>query len=288
MADPTTGTPAPLHRRLLYGLTNWSLFAAGMVNLGVGTWFAAQGGAAIAATSLTAGLVLLFAATIDRFESLKGLGIEAKTRKLDEKIEQADEALRGLRQLTELTGAALVDMNSKMGRWDSAPSPREALALAERVRSIMHALGSEPPAIATALRPWARILCHDMAAALAAPLHKSITDNIQELEKLRQAIPTPRDPNHPEFHRLTGEINVGHAYIAERLRKIHQFDLDDYPERFLALFENVPYVTEGELLPLRERAARFASDMTTLKRSMSLPNAEIWMHELEEARHREG
>ena len=59
MADPTN-TAAPLHRRLLYGLTNWSLFIAGMVNLGVGTWSAEQGDAAIAATSLTAGLVLLF------------------------------------------------------------------------------------------------------------------------------------------------------------------------------------------------------------------------------------
>jgi hypothetical protein len=285
MSDPTN-TVVPLHRRLLYGFTNWSLFVAGMINLGVGTWSAAQGDAAIAATSLTAGLVLLFAATIDRFESLKGLGIEAKTRKLDEKIEQADEALRRLRQLAELTGAALVDMNSKMGRWDSAPSPREALALAERVRSIMQALGSEPPAIAMALRPWARILCHDLASAFTVPLNKSITDKIQELEKLRQSIPTPMNPNDPEFHRLTGEINVGNAYIAERLRKIHQFDLDDYPESFLALFENVPYLTPGELLPFRERAARFASDMTALKRSMSLPNAETWMHELEEARRR--
>lgn len=287
MTDPTN-TTAPLHRRLLYGLTNWSLFVAGMVNLGVGTWSAVQGNTAIAATSLTAGLVLLFASTIDRFESLKGLGIEAKTRKLDEKIEQANEALRRLRQLAELTGAALVDMNSKMGRWDSAPSPREALALAERVRSIMQALGSEPPAIATALRPWARILCHDLSAAFTAPLQKSITGKIQELEKLRQAIPTPMDPNNPELHRLIGEINVGHTYIAERLRKIHQFDLDDYPEHFLALFENVPYLTKGELLPFRERAASFATDMTALKRSMSLPNAENWMHELEEARRRNG
>lgn len=89
----STKIVTPRHRLVLYEFTNWILFVAGIVNLGVGTWFAAQGDAAIAATSLTAGLVLLFAATIDRFESLKGLGIEAKTRKLNEKIEQADEAL---------------------------------------------------------------------------------------------------------------------------------------------------------------------------------------------------
>lgn len=280
----TSQTKVPLHRRVLYALTNWSLFVAGMVNLAVGTWYALHADAAIAATSLTAGLVLLFAATIDRFESLKGLGIEAKTRQLDEKIEQADEALRKLRQLAELTGAALVDLNSKMGRWDSAPSPRDALALAERVKSIMQALGSEPPAITTALRPWARILCHDLAATIAEPLNKVIFERTQALESSRQSIPTPIDPNNPEFLRLTNEINLGHTYIRERLRKIHEFDLDDYPERFLALFENVPYIAESELLPIRERAARFATDMSTLKRSMSLPNAEAWMYELEEAR----
>jgi hypothetical protein len=53
------------HKHLLYGLTNWGLFSAGALNLAVGTWFALKGQVANAATSLTAGLVLLFAATID-------------------------------------------------------------------------------------------------------------------------------------------------------------------------------------------------------------------------------
>jgi hypothetical protein len=63
-------------RRLLYSLTNWGFFIFGVTNLIVGTWYAAHAEATIAATSLTAGLVLLLAATIDRFESLKGLGVE--------------------------------------------------------------------------------------------------------------------------------------------------------------------------------------------------------------------
>ncbi|CAE6814036.1 hypothetical protein R69746_05750 [Paraburkholderia aspalathi] len=88
----------------LYWLTNWSLFAAGLFNLYVGTRSAFDIHVAGAATSLTAGLVLLFAATIDRFESLKGLGIEAKTRQLDQKISEADEAL-------ETPGANRTDRN---------------------------------------------------------------------------------------------------------------------------------------------------------------------------------
>ena len=63
--------------------------------------------------------------TIDQFESLKGLGVEAKTRQLDQKSEQAADALKRLKELPELTGAPLVDLNSKMGRWGSAPILRK-------------------------------------------------------------------------------------------------------------------------------------------------------------------
>lgn len=280
----STKIVTPRHRLVLYEFTNWILFVAGIVNLGVGTWFAAQGDAAIAATSLTAGLVLLFAATIDRFESLKGLGIEAKTRKLNEKIEQADEALHRLRQLAELTSIELVDINSKMGRWDSAPSPRESLALVERVRSTLQALGSEPTAIATALQPWALTLFRDLVRAFTVPLCKLITDKMGELQIGRHAVPTRSDPNDPEVNRLTEEIKLGQAYIDGPLNKIYQLDLDNYPQCFLDLFENVPYLAQEELLQFREKAARFAKDMTALKQSNTLPNAETWMHELEGAR----
>lgn len=279
MANLTPRDSAPRLRRLLYGLTNWGLFLAGIVNLGVGTWSALNSDAAIAATSLTAGLVLLFAATIDRFESLKGLGIEAKTRKLDEKIEQADEALRKLRRLAELTGGALIDMNSKMGRWGVVPRPRESLALAERVRTIMGALGSEPAAIAEALRPWARITCRDLVAAVTEPLNHLLREKVEELEQRRQHM----RPGDPDYSSLAAQINAGSAYMNELLGKVYLWELDDYPESFLALFENVPYLTDDELSPFREKAKSFAADMNTLKRSMSLQNAEAWMRELEKA-----
>ena len=106
----------PLHKKILYGLTNWGLFIAGAINLGVGTWSAFSGNVAIAGTSLTAGLILLFAATIDRFESLKGLGVEAKTRQLDQKIEQTEVALRKVKELTELVAAPLMVMTSTIDR----------------------------------------------------------------------------------------------------------------------------------------------------------------------------
>jgi hypothetical protein len=281
-AEHATG-PMALHRRVLYGLTNWGLFAAGIVNLGIGTLSAIREQPSIAATSLTAGLVLLFAATIDRFESVKGLGIEAKTRRLDEKIEQADQAIQRLRELAELTGAALIDLHSKMGRWDSAPGPREAYALAKKVRSIMDSLGSEPPAIAAALRPWASILCHDLAVALVKPIQKAMTAKVQILTQERARIPQPQDPRDPNFLRLNAEIDLGNDYIVNRLQKIYQFKLDDYPERFVEIWTNVPLLEADEVKVMRERALQFTSAMKSLQQTLTLQNPETWFVELEKA-----
>lgn len=282
MADPTN-TATPLFQRLLYSITNWALFIGGIVNLIVGSWYAAHADTTIAATSLTAGLVLLFAATIDRFESLKGLGVEAKTRKLDEKIEQADEALHKIRELAELTGAALIDLNSKIGRLNSAPTPRKSLALAEHVRSIMLRLGVEPAAMDSVLRPWAEMICGDLASFFAASIRKTVSLKINEIIMQRESISKPISADNPELARFNEDIKACNVFLDD-LKSSYYFELEDYPKNFMSMFDDMPQRAQAELLPLREKAARFAADMTVLKRSMSLPNSETWIQILEEAR----
>lgn len=271
----------PWHRRLLYGLTNWGLFSAGALNLAIGTWSALNEQVTSAATSLTAGLVLLFAGTIERFESLKGLGIEAKTRQLDQKIEQAADALKRLKELAELTGASLVDMNSKMGRYGSAPSPREAYALAQKVRSTMSALGSEPSAMRQALEPWIKITCYDVARACTAPLARALSEKRKELERERAGIRKPVDPNDPVLLRTTAALNEAGVYTTQRLDKLHEFHIEDYPERFLQLFEDVPLVDQQTLAPIRANARQFAPAMLELRQKLELADPEPWFNEIE-------
>jgi hypothetical protein len=252
------------HKRLLYSLTNWGLFSAGAVTLAWGTWSALKGQVAIAGTSLIAGLVLLFAATIDRFESLKGLGLEAKTRQLDQKIEQADEALRKLKEVTELLVPAILNLNSGMGRLGSAPSPRETYALAQKVRQIMICVGSEISSMRQALDPWVRMFCFDLATAIAAPLGTAL----RELE---------RDP---------AAIQQIRAYREHGLNKLYEFRVDDYPERFLHLFEDVPFVSEEVLAPIQAKARQFAPAMSELRQNLQLASPEPWFLEIEEHRKR--
>ena len=273
----------PWSRRILYGLTNWALLAAGLANLAVGTWAAFNDSAAVAATSLTAGLVLLFAATIDRFESLKGLGIEAKTRQLDQKLGQADEALRRLREMTEITGAALIDLNSKMGRWDSAPGPRESIALANRVRQIMNSLGSDESVIASALKPWAKTLCYDMARLQTEDLQKLLIARTQALEAEHQKIRQPMQPDDPQFATLSARIRSISEFQVSRLKNMHHLELDDYPDKFMEVFVDVPQIEAAEVEPLRKAAAQFSAGMLSLRKNRTLTDPEVWIEVLQRA-----
>ena len=271
----------PWNRKVLYGLTNWALFFAGMANLLVGTWAAIHESTSIAATSLTAGLVLLFAATIDRFESLKGLGIEAKTRQLDTKLSEADEALRRLREMTEITGAALIRLNSKIGRWGSAPSPRESIAFADGIRQIMKGQGSDDKAIAVVLRPWARTLCFDMARVLSSDLRNLLKARIQSLEAERQKIPQPLKPDDPLFLSLNAKIKLIADFQTSRINNFHKFELDEFPDKFMAIFEDVPLAEPSEIEPLRKAAARYAPGMVSLRETLTLSDPELWIEALE-------
>lgn len=279
MNKSSSPNTAPRGLKFLYGFTNWALFAAGLANLFIGTVAAFGENTSLAATSLTAALILLFAATIDRFESLKGLGIEAKTRQLDQKITQADDALQRLREITELTGAALIDLNSKMGRWDSVPSPRETIALASRIRKIMKDLGSDEGAIAKALRPWAETLCFDMAYTQTRPLDELLHERSRSLESERQKITQPIPADDQNYLQLTERIrSIGE--FRSRLKNFYQLELEDYPEKFMEVFENVPQVEAKEVEPLRAQAAKFSPGMLSLKESQTLADTELWILEL--------
>jgi hypothetical protein len=206
---------------------------------------------------------------------------------LDQKIEQAADALKRLKELAELTGASLVDLNSKMGRWGSAPSPREAHALAQKVRSTMSALGSEPSAMREALKPWVKISCHDVASAITAPLDRALSEKTQELQRERSGIRQPMDPNDPVLLRTTAALREVAAYQEHRLRKLHQFEIDDYPERFLQLFEDVPLVDRQALASMHAKARQFAPAMLELRQKLELANPEPWFTEIEEHRMRQ-
>jgi hypothetical protein len=271
---------------VLYPIANWALSTAGLANLGIGTFHAVQGFVALAATSLTAGLVLLFAGTIERFELLQGLGMTARTKKLDEKLEQADEALSNLRALAELTGAALIEQNSKIGRWTAAPTPKAQYELAQSVRSTLDTLGSTQETIAATLRPWIRTTMNDLAYALTDDLREAINARRHDIaQRIGYLSKQPINPTDPEYLQITSDDRALVEFLG-RTNSIGNRTLEDYPEDFLRLFDEVPILDEATIAPFRIRARSFAPAMQSIKETLGILDAQRWFAEIEYSRER--
>jgi hypothetical protein len=146
---------------------NAGLLLAGLFNLGLGCFKAFAGDQSMAISSLTAGLLLLLASTIDRFELLKGFGIEAKTRALDKALSEAGVTLDQLRHLAEITSRSIISLTSTAGRWDSAPTIRSMTATVDDVRATLQKLNADPAKIREILQPWVRTMLSDGVQLLA-------------------------------------------------------------------------------------------------------------------------
>ncbi|WP_243287477.1 hypothetical protein [Geothrix terrae] len=266
----------------LFAMTNWILLAAGIVNILVGCLFAIKG-EATKSTSFTAIALLLFlAATIDRFESLKGLGIEAKTKKLDKKIEQADEVLNQLKNLAEVTGASLVSITSKVGRWGTGISTREAYALAQKVRRILLSIGSENTTIEEALKPWARISCFDLARVITSPICNTCNEELRHLHQANQS-KSPINPHDEKFMKYIEESRLISEY-QQKLSNLHLIKLEEYPDALFALINEAPIQNREVISAAANKASHFAPMIIELKKNFYLTNPEPWFVELETPR----
>lgn len=268
---------------ILHIVTNWILFIAGLANLCIGTWAAASSNTVLAVTCLASGLILLFAATIDRFESLKGMGIEAKTRQLDHKIDQADRALDSLREMTELTCEALVQLQSKADRWDSAPTPDQLITFLTKVRETMQSVGSEELAINDTLKPLAKILCFDIANFYATRLQNLLQQPYQQLQHDLGKIQRPINPSDLIFLQLTERTRAIDVAQRKLREKLEVFQLEDYPNEFMTLFDDIPEVEQGIVDNLKRSASMFLPGIKSLASSCHLSDTQFWIYELTKA-----
>jgi Tfp pilus assembly protein PilO len=86
--------------KVIYGiLSGLVLWAFAITFFGLATWLLIADKTASAATSAGFGTIILFLANLDRIESFKGFGLEAKTRDLRNAISEADSAMERLEEI---------------------------------------------------------------------------------------------------------------------------------------------------------------------------------------------
>lgn len=269
---------------LLHTLTNVVLFVIGLLALFSGACSLFLDPPSFAATKIAVGLILLMASTIDRFESLKALGMEAKTRKLDEKIEEASVLLGQLRQLTELSGKTLIHLYAKAGRHDGSPSPLEMMAFGRDVRSVMTAVGVDSNTIRASLSPWIWTLCLDMVHGYWSILSNLAAIKKTELENEQAA--AVRE-NRVVGNDLNEKISALNQYMWSRNNQNwwDSVNIDNVSSSLRGLFHDLP-PTVANVTALRDDANRFAADMDVFIRTAELQSEGAWVVQLNRFRNR--
>lgn len=260
------------------GFANVLLFLAGSILLFAGTRAILLEKIGIAVPALTSALVFLLAATVDRFETLKGLGIEAKTRQLNQKLNEAKETLSRLREVAELLGAALITLNSQIGRWNAVPSPEDSYHLAQRVIRILEALGSTRKTIHESIEPWLSAFIFDLMRSILRPIERALSDRQNELRKMQ--MDRGASLTTEEQKQLTAELNTIAEYQEQQLCRLPNIPISERSAAMIRLIDSAPIDNDTLKQEVRHKAESFSVDIESLLRDLYLSDSSYWFHEI--------
>lgn len=272
-------------KNLIYKITlpkvvNSALAVAGLVNLGSGSYYMVTGNGTLAGVGISAGLILLMASTIDRFESLKGLGMEAKTRELSQKLNQADVVLEKMKRLAEVTGGTLVKLAASNGRLGVSTPAVEAYELTQSVKQILKDVGTEADAIRTAVMPWAFYACFDMSYAIINKYRKKALESMQSF--MRQYPQNGDTVGDFTYSQLTANINLFSLYIDSTVENLSQCLPSGFSEKLRSFLANMPACAPVDALAqLSADIDKWAPEMDYLAQHLEFKNRESWIQGLE-------
>lgn len=256
---------------LAYRALNFSLGLVGTFEIAAGIWFTLDGDADSAAKMLGVGLVFLFAANLDRFESLKAPWMEVKLRRT---IGEAEELVKQLHGLSELTGRMLVRLTSRDGRLGQGATPRESYELAYEVKSLLETAGAQRQAIESAIRPWAHWALFDMTTRL----NNEIRAELNEVLRVRMPSAARDDA---ERERLTKAVELRDSLDPAGLINA---PLSAFPAAVRSSMAAAAFALEAAPMEaLRRRVGPWLEEMEHLAMHLELRDPEGWFAQLRPA-----
>jgi hypothetical protein len=259
------------------GAINLALGVAGFSCLAIGVYaLASAKDIAITGTGLTAGLVLLLAASIERFEVLKGLGMEAKTRKLDVALSQATASLDQLRELAELSSDFVIPLVVNAGRWDSGTSTKDAYEIAQRVKRNLVGLGSTDAAVRKTLAPWVTMTSNDLSRELMkAALHQmdlGVQHYSIQLRNLQAAPEGGTQANQASLDAMNRFVQFRQQHMGD----VHDWSIGTHAAKLRNIFELMPLLEGTERTTLFASIAPWLPRLDFLAANYDLSDKEQW------------
>lgn len=194
-------------------MRNFFLTILGFICLIFGIYMAWQEKIPSASLFFTAGILLCILSNLSRFESFKGLGIEAKMTALDNKMNEADRLLIHIRDIVGLTANIAFQLMARIGRWDAEIPMHETRTIAADFKKQLRALGETDAAINKRMAPWHESNIRDLVEPIYLNILEFIQIQNQKLtQKTRDLAPNlPSDD--PERLWLNNCIEENSAYI---------------------------------------------------------------------------
>lgn len=260
-------------------IVNIILLIAGLVCITVGCLKLITNEVALATTGLGAGLLFLFSATIERFESLKGMSLEITTRKLDDKLHEASKVVKELKQLAEISGHTLSLLAARVGRLSGPFTFEESYHLAQQVRDNLTSLECEKTTINHALSPWVNILMIDLGQKLLRPVTEELNTLERKLRGERDKTPSPIKPDDPEFLELTRRINM----ISSHLRpgcEVGTLASDKTMTAIETYISTAPELDMATKLKYLDSLKQWSSEVEYLLKQSDVKNPNLWIEAL--------
>lgn len=199
-----------------------------------------------------AGILLCLISTLSRFELIKGLGIEAKTRALDAKINEADELLDHIRDMSAVTAKMSFSTMARIGRWDSHLSKKEMLDFSDAFLKQLNSVGVSAETIEDCMQPVHKLNMQDLVRPIHAALSHHLTLKQQDLNEQMQKIPAPIQVDDPTYQRISAELSlIGSGWT--RLSEVWPSDPAKLIEMIEALVSHLPLTTQAEKNALLNR-----------------------------------
>ncbi|WP_175665862.1 hypothetical protein ACN9MG_16315 [Burkholderia ambifaria] len=158
-----------------------------------------QNQTANASLSFTVGILLLLFSQFERFESVKGFGIEAKVHQLNDKIQEADRINKSLRSLTATLAQLTFETMSRIGRLSGPIGRKESLEIEDAVLELMRDAQIAEEEINRVVRPVRSMTSFD----ILRPAFRELDDKFQTWNKERQTrhqqVQSPINPSDPMY-----------------------------------------------------------------------------------------
>ncbi|NUT88905.1 hypothetical protein HNO91_20960 [Pseudomonas corrugata] len=260
-------------------IVNIILLIAGLVCIAVGCFKLITNEVALATTGLGAGLVFLFSATIERFESLKGMSLEVTTRKLDDKIHEASEVVKELKQLAEISGHTLSLLAARVGRWGGSFTFEESYRLAQQVRDNLTSLKCEKSTITHALNPWVTIVIADLVRKLLGPVTEELNTLEQQLRREIDKLPSPIKADDPEYLALVQRAQALSAHLHPGC-DVSMLDSNKTMAAIETYVSTAPELDTAAKLKHLNNITQWSSEVDFLLKQSDVKNPSLWIEAL--------